>query len=137
MKRTVCLDLDGVLADYSKGWKGLDQIGDPIPGAQLFTKQLAEFADVVIFTTRCCEDMSGRNGYKAPLLKKFVTEWLDKHGFTYHDVYVGQGKPIASAYIDDRAIACTPQSDARAYPSAIVKAKRFCNVEQDAGEKDG
>lgn len=137
MKKTVCVDVDGVLADYSAGWQGLDHIGDPIPGAVEFTKELAEFADIVIYTTRCCEDLNGRNGLKAPMLRKLIQEWLDKHGFTYHDIYVGQGKPICAAFIDDRAINCRPQKFGKSeYMGAIAEAKRYCNVEQDKVEKD-
>ena len=131
MKRTVCVDLDGVLADYSMGWKGLDHIGDPIPGAVELTQELAKFADVLIFTTRCCEEM-GR-GLGKEMLRKIVKDWLDKHGFVYHEIWIGQGKPIASAYIDDRAICCRPQEDARAFQSAVVKAQRLC---EDAKKKD-
>jgi hypothetical protein len=134
MRRTVCVDFDGVIADYSKGWQGFDKAGDPIPGAKEFLAALAEFADVVIYTTRCCEDLNGRNGMKANLLQNIIREYLDKHGLKYHNIYIGQGKPIASCYIDDRAISCIPQEDARAYDSAIAKAKRFCKVEQDKGE---
>lgn len=34
-KKTVAVDLDGVLADYSTGWQGIEHIGDPIPGARV------------------------------------------------------------------------------------------------------
>ncbi len=102
MKKTICVDMDGVLADYSKGWQGIDIIGDPIPGAVEFTRELSKVADVVIFTCRCTEEMQGRNGAKAHLLRNIVRAWLDTHGFVYADIYVGQGKPIASAYVDDR-----------------------------------
>jgi len=62
MKKSVCVDLDGVLAQYD-GWKGVEHIGDPIPGAVQFTKKLQEVARVVIFTTRTNADpkISGRN----------------------------------------------------------------------------
>ena len=107
MKKTVCVDLDGVLADYRDGWQGLENIGVPIKGAVAFTRELAKFAEVVIYTTRCCENL-GR-GRTIAELRGLVQAWLDKHGFHYQDIYVGQGKPIAEAYIDDRAVSCRPQ----------------------------
>ena len=112
MKRSVCVDLDGVLASYRDGWKGVEQIGDPIPGAVEFTRQLSEFARVVIFTTRVKRDMDDRPPqYQEPgALLALVQGWLDRHGFTYDEIYEGQGKPIASAYIDDRAVVCRPES---------------------------
>jgi hypothetical protein len=111
MRKTVAVDIDGVLADYSMGWKDDTFIGEPIPGAVEFTHELAKFADVLIFTTRCCEEVRGK--YRSvSLARKFIQEWLDKHGFKYHEIWVGQGKPIAAAYIDDRAVPCRPQDDA-------------------------
>jgi hypothetical protein len=128
MKKTIALDVDGVLADYSHGWQGLDHIGEPIPGAVQFTHMLSEFADVLVYTTRCSEEMSGRNGLKAPMLKKLVQEWLDRHGFKYADIWVGQGKPIYSALVDDRAVACRPQEDGRAFEEALRRAKVLCGL---------
>lgn len=129
MRKTVCVDVDAVLADYSQGWRGIDHIGEPIPGAVEFTRQLAEFADVVIYTTRCCEEID-RGGLKAPMLVKVVKDWLDKHGFAYHHIWSGQGKPIFAALIDDRAVPCTPQEDGpeTAYGRALGWAKRLCGV---------
>lgn len=125
MKKTVCVDLDATLATYDK-WVGLDHIGDPLPGAVDFTKRLSEFSDVVIYTTRCSVEM-GR-GLGAGMLKKIVQDWLDKHGFAYADIWVGQGKPIFAALIDDRAVACRPQEDALAFESALLSAQRLCGV---------
>jgi hypothetical protein len=129
MKKNVCVDLDGVLADYSKGWQGVEVIGDPIPGAVEFTKSLSEFADVVVFTTRCNPEVNKPEA--AHLLVNRVREWLDKHGFRYADIYCGTGKPIASAYIDDRAITCRPQEGPKedvpfTFWTAEIHAKRLC-----------
>lgn len=116
MKKTICVDLDGVLAQYD-GWKGVDHIGDPIPGAVDFTKELSQLGDVVIFTTRCNPEVNKPSAVH--LLVNRVREWLDRHGFEYADIYAGTGKPIASAYIDDRAIRCRPQeTGGLAYVSA-------------------
>lgn len=108
MKKTICVDLDGVVAQYD-GWKGVDHIGEPIPGAVEFTVALAHFADVVIFTTRCNPEVNKPEA--AHLLVNRVRDWLDKHSITYHHIYSGVGKPIASAYVDDRSVVCRPQKD--------------------------
>ncbi len=135
MKRSVCIDLDGVLSSYRGGWQGIQHFGDPIKGAKEFLESIAEFADIVIYTTRCCEELNGRNGLKANLLQKYVRDWLNKHDLPYHDIYIGQWKPICSCYIDDRAVFCDPENDTEAYAAAIHKARKFCKVEQDKGEK--
>ena len=123
MKPVVCVDVDGVLADYSQGWKGIDNIGDPIVGkdgelgAVDFTKELAKIADVLIYTTRCTEELN--HNLKAHLLKNIMRGWLDKHSFVYHEIFTGQGKPIASAFIDDKGISCRPQQEANAYSRVL------------------
>jgi len=81
MKKTVCVDMDGVLATYH-GWRGVEEIGDPLPGAVEFTKKLAEKFDIVIFTTRCNPEINKPEA--AHLLVNRVKDWLDKHGFVYH-----------------------------------------------------
>jgi len=109
MQKTVCVDLDGVLAQYD-GWKGVEHIGDPIPGAVKFTKRLQEMARVVIFTTRTNADPKiSERSESVEMLTQRVKLWLDAHGFAYDEIYVGQGKPLASAYVDDRAVECCPQ----------------------------
>ncbi|MFN6962920.1 MAG: hypothetical protein ACK4S4_04050 [Pyrinomonadaceae bacterium] len=116
----VCLDLDGVLAGYDR-WRGPEHIGAPLPGAVEFAHSLAEFADIVIFTSRCSADAgSDRDPGKMRIL---IVDWLERHGIPYADVYVGQGKPHAAAFIDDRAVACTPQLDDEAFDKALVRAR--------------
>ena len=117
-KPRVCLDLDGVLAQYDK-WKGVDHIGDPIPGALEFTKQLAKIAEIVIFTSRCAQDVLEGSRITPGMLRIRVIEWLEKHKFPFTDVYTGQGKPRAAAFIDDRAVVCSPQTDKDAFTTAL------------------
>ena len=129
-KPRVCLDLDGVLARY-EGWKGLDHIGPPLPGALEFAWSLAEFADIVVFTSRCSTDNGGESApsrVSPGKMKVRVIDWLEKHKFPYTDVYVGQGKPRAAAFIDDRAVVCRPQEDPGAYGNAIASTRSLLNL---------
>jgi hypothetical protein len=134
--KTVCVDLDGVLADYSAGWQSIDHIGDPIPGAVEFTKRLSEFAEVIVYTTRCKVDMPGREHVdyegatpeqRAEMLADVIRRWLTAHGFAFSSVYTGQGKPIASAYVDDRAVSCVPETDPTAFEDALEEVKFLCD----------
>lgn len=136
MKPTVCLDLDGTLAVYDH-WRGIEHIGSPIEGAVEFTKQLAEFATIVIYTTRCKEYLGNApappgaadpDRRPASELAEIVRSWLEKHGFAYDDIYTGQGKPFCHAIIDDRAVSCRPQ-DMRpdvAFGMALIRTKQLC-----------
>lgn len=117
-KPRICLDLDGVLAQYDK-WRGIEHIGDPIPGALKFTKDLAKIAEIVIFSSRCAQDIAEGSRITPGQLRIHIIEWLEKHKFPYSDVYVGQGKPRAAAFIDDRAVACSPQNDKDAFKNAL------------------
>lgn len=118
----VCVDLDGVLAQYDR-WKGVDHIGDPVPGALDFAKKLARVSEITIFTSRCAQDVLEGSRITPGQLRVKVIEWLEKHKFPYHDVYIGQGKPRAAAFIDDRAVHCDPQNDDDAFAAALDAVK--------------
>ena len=116
-KTRVCVDLDGVLAEYH-GWEGADIIGPPLPGALKFAKAVAKIADIVVFTSRCSTETGDDDSVSrltAGQLRIKVVDWLERNGFPFADVYVGQGKPKVAAFIDDRAINCSPQLDPNAY----------------------
>jgi hypothetical protein len=102
----IAVDLDGVLAQYS-GWQGIDHIGDPVPGAAEFMKALSKHGRVTVFTTRCNTQV---NKETPKALAARVQKWLDKHSIKCDEVYTGTGKPLAVAYVDDRAVVCRPQA---------------------------
>jgi 5'(3')-deoxyribonucleotidase len=104
-RKIIAIDLDGVLADYSKGWQGVDNIGDPLPGAVESLKELAEDYDLIIHTTRTSPDVN--KAYNSTMLTMFVADWLQKHKFPPMKIWTGKGKPIADVYIDDRALRFT------------------------------
>jgi hypothetical protein len=121
-RRRVCVDLDGVLAKYDK-WRGVDHFGEPLPGALAFMKKLAKFSEITIFTSRCSQDVLEGSVITPGQLRVKVIEWLEKHDFPYTDVYIGQGKPRAAAFIDDRGVHCNPQKDNDAFDSALKLAR--------------
>ena len=142
MKGRVCLDLDGVLA-RSGPWQGIDHIGEPILGSVEFTYELSEFAYIIIHTTRCTEYPPGTQAPPGAVdidrrpsseLARIVADWLDLYGYTYDEIHTGQGKPYASAYIDDRAVVCRPQDSHHPqfeYQHALASIATLCS-EQEA-----
>jgi len=110
MKKTVAVDLDGVLAKYD-GFKGVGVIGDPIPGAVDFTRKLSKIARVLIYTTRTNKQIKDNAAYSSDELVIMIKDYLDKHGFSYDRIHTGAGKPLAAAYVDDRAVNCRPMED--------------------------
>ena len=117
--KTIAVDLDGVLAQYDK-WQGIDHIGDPIPGAKEFLKALTDKDYYVeIYTTRCNSHV---NNQTAHYLGQRIYDWLRKHGMADWpkiSVYIRQGKPLATAYVDDKGVSCRPQDDPEAYTKAL------------------
>jgi len=129
LKKTVCIDLDDTLIDFSAGWQDIYTFGDPFPGAVEFTKKIAVFADIIIHTCRCTPEAMGINN--GPLLQKKVKDYLDSKGFIYHDIWIGEGKPVADAYIDDRAVFCGPriaQNKEKVYDTAVSFCKLICKI---------
>jgi HSP90 family molecular chaperone len=117
--KVVCVDLDGVLAEY-KGWftNEWQEIGKPIKNASEFTYKLKDIGfKVIIFTTRCNPEV---NNYceSAELISR-VKNWLEKHNIFYDEIYQGVGKPMASFYIDDNSIRCVPQEQEDAFDSVL------------------
>lgn len=113
-KKTICVDLDGVLARYD-GWHGLREIGEPIPGAREFINALVYHYRVVIFTSRCSTSINpkpegfGSDEKYVEFLVSLVGMWLTDNGFSDVEIWSGQGKPPAAAYVDDRSVVCRPQ----------------------------
>lgn len=132
MKKSICVDLDAVLAKYD-GWKGVEHIGEPLPGAADFLRQIKALgARVVIFTTRTNADpaISGRTE-SVDMLTQRVRLWLDAHGLPYDEIYAGQGKPLASGYVDDRAVPCLPQiAGSFAYEIALMHIENLLGEEK-------
>lgn len=86
-KPTICLDFDGVLNNYH----GFDRhdLGEIRPGAEEFLKKLSRNYNVIIFSVR-------------PFPK--IVKWLKKHNLDEYVWDVTSRKPVALAYIDDRAL---------------------------------
>jgi len=107
----VCVDLDGVLVKY-EGWKGPGVLGEPFDGAVDFIHELSRIADVVIFTVRLNRDVSGQVDPRLWQAEHDgIRKWLDENGFEQVRLATDRGKPIAVAYVDDRAVVCKPDFD--------------------------
>lgn len=119
--KSVCVDLDGVLLYYNN-WKGMDgRLGKPRPGAKQFLTKIRKFARVIIFTARLAEEhqsLGDRTFYR-------IKSWLEYNDLPYDEIYIGRGKPIAEAFVDDRAISIPKNPVESDFDEALIKVKRF------------
>lgn len=112
------VDLDGTIATYN-GWKGILNIGEPILGAVEFVRRLSKKGRVIIFTARLNRKENKLDDTNFTIAFLTVEAWLKKHGFVFDEIYSGEGKPHAHAFIDDRGVACRPQDNKNAFDEAI------------------
>ena len=129
-KPVVCVDLDGVLARH-EGFQGALALGEPIAGAVEFTRELAEWAEVVILTARLggeeVEGLTEKKKRERAELVVAIAGWLTEHGFAFDCIHEGSGKPAASAYVDDRGVSCRPQVfGGRAFEDALKDVEELC-----------
>ncbi len=85
-KKTIAIDLDGVLNNYTKYTDDIPEIKD---GAKDFIINLAKSNELILYTNRS---------------PKLATKWLIKHNLDKYFTEVTNVKPVAYMYIDDRAI---------------------------------
>lgn len=95
--------------------------------AREFLTALKEFADVVVWTTRCNPDCGERSGESSVSLRGRVEDWLKRNNMPYDEVFIGMAKPLVAAVIDDRAVPCRPQDDVSAFAAALVHARLLCD----------
>jgi hypothetical protein len=93
VRRTICLDFDGVVHSYRSGWCGSEIIPDPpIHGTREAIARLRQRYRVVIHSSRCSTE-AGRRA---------VEHWLARHEIVVDEVCIH--KPPALVYVDDRAV---------------------------------
>jgi len=121
----VAVDLDGVLATYDPATFDPKKIGDPIPGAVEFTRHLSKFADVIVHTARA----------QSAAAYELIGEWLRDNEFAWNII---RAKPLAAAYVDDRAVECRPQEfkgDGQ-FTLALGRCARLCQAVTEAEAKE-
>lgn len=115
LPKTICIDFDGVIHPYTKGWVGI--VPDDEPPIKGIAMELAKLKvlgySVVIFTTRAQTDVGS----------KYVKEYLDKYSIVYDRITAIKFGAIA--YVDDRAIFFDGDAESLADKiESFAKAKR-------------
>ena len=113
-KPLLCLDFDGVLHSYTRGWKGVAVIPDPpVPGAMQFLRDLIEDGrfKLAIHSSRS-KSLRGRWAMQRWLYRALIEEFGYQAGPCMDPLYLEildaihwpWFKPAAFLTIDDRAI---------------------------------
>ncbi len=115
-KPKICVDLDGVLCQPATGSRRAN-FGEPHDGAADFMQELATKAEIIIFTSR----LNVADDREKSEIKGLIETWLKENRIPFDEVYSGSGKPLATAFVDDRAVSCRPEDDGVAAFSAALK----------------
>jgi len=88
--RVICLDFDGVIHKYSKGWQNGEIYDEPVQGTKEAIEHIMKNYNVVVSTARPKSQL------------RDVQEYIWKH-LGIH-LLVTNEKPCAEIYIDDRGL---------------------------------
>ena len=98
----ICIDLDGVLADFKKEGQTYADVA-LIPGAKDKIESLKKNGHyVILYTARHMKTCNGNVGLIMERVGHITLEWLKKHDIPYDEIHFG--KPWADVYIDDNAL---------------------------------
>lgn len=114
-RKTVAVDLDGVLHWYRRGWHDGTLYDEPTPGSRRAMAELSLRYDLVVFT--CREDIEA------------VWAWLRKHKLDGFFKEVTNRKPLAEFYVDDRAVRF------ESWEQALAEMERHRHAHDAVGEQ--
>lgn len=93
----LCLDFDGVIHDYRRGWQGGEIYGDVTPGFWEWLDKAHRYFRIVVYSSR------SKDAVNAEAMEKWLAGRTPK-GFRYIPVEFAHEKPPAFLTIDDRAL---------------------------------
>ena len=110
-RRTICVDFDSTIFEYFE-WTGPFSFGPPLVGAKLFLEVLRDRGYyILIYSCRPSNDS----------IKNAMARYMEDNELVYDDIFMSGRKPPATAYVDDRAVSCTPQvTGSKAYVDALA-----------------
>lgn len=102
-RKTIAVDFDGVIHSYDKGWQDGSIYGTVVEGCREALQRLLDNGcDVVVYSTR--SDAKEVNGKLQSGQLAEMHRWLTENNVPFSCIHHGVGKPLAWAFIDDRAI---------------------------------
>jgi hydroxymethylpyrimidine pyrophosphatase-like HAD family hydrolase len=104
--KTLAVDIDGTIVTASPSRPDdfdVTKFGEVLPGAVETLEDLRRDGWFILLYS-CRGNPSSNQGWTAPALKTNIAMWADEAGVPYDDVWVGEGKPQANAYLDDKNV---------------------------------
>ncbi len=122
-KPTICVDFDGVIHSYERGWQGGVIYGQVVPGFFEWVESVRDRVKLVIYSSRSKTD-EGVTAMSLWLHEK-RDEWIKAGGHRHPTepltIEFAHEKPAAWLTIDDRAIRFQGEwSDPALSPDAIL-----------------
>ena len=102
-KPILCIDFDGVIHSYERGWQGGEIYGDIVPGFFHWATHANQRFKLVIYSSRSTTE-EGIEAMRAWLDKKMNHDGALYQHLTMDDFEFAHEKPPAFLTIDDRAI---------------------------------
>lgn len=96
-KPILCIDFDGVIHSYERGWQDGEIYGSLTPGFREWALRAAEHFKLVVYSSRS----------KTPEGIRAMQEWLAAQGCANLPLDFADTKPPAFLTIDDRAVTFT------------------------------
>jgi len=119
LKNTIAIDFDGVIHKNSLGFHNGTIYDVPVDGTKEALEFLSKkFSKIIIFTCKSRPKRPLINGMNGTEL---VWQWLKKNKLDQYIFEVTVEKPVAAAYIDDKAIRFNDWKD------IIEDIKKFTN----------
>ena len=108
-KPTICIDFDGVIHSYEKGWQGGTIYGAVVDGFFEWAQAAAQHFELVVYSSRSKDDAMrvAMADWLHEQQNKFLTASLvagDEPKFSATTFKIAHEKPAAFLTIDDRAM---------------------------------
>jgi hypothetical protein len=105
-KPTICIDFDGVIHDYLRGWQDGEIYGDVVPGFFEWVERARERFTLVIYSSRSKTDdgVTAMGLWMHEQRNKWIKAGGQRHLTEPLEIEFAHEKPAAWLTIDDRAI---------------------------------
>ena len=105
-KPTICIDFDGVIHSYDKGWQGGAIYGHVVPGFFDWVERVRNDFELVIYSSRSKteEGVTAMGLWLHEQRNKWIAEGGQRHPTEVLTLSFAHEKPAAWLTIDDRAI---------------------------------